>query len=355
MGTVLLAKMMRAYFLLLASCQLLPIAAVALPQSKQSAELIKTAEHLEASSTPLDARTQKEERKKEEERKKKERDADPSKECKSDADFVCPQCKLVQKTAKCSDFKEGNTIDPETFPIRLTTSDSGRPEAVQGIFWLTKQKSSSALVSFAESNDGGGMSKYEKKDKKNWMWKKVGEVGGGKVRVAGDRVWSFHDKGKGTNYDRVEGADLVYTFTFDPYDAPTKAQIHPSARNYGISLGSAAEWLLDFEMHLLECNDTSTDAETPKDPYCENLQPWMKESVVWQRKSYILGIHAKGADYKAVQVVDGNGKKLPAFYEWINFCEKDPEAGNTPDEFHWHAVDNSPECVAKCPKPKKWG
>lgn len=251
--------------------------------------------------------------------------------CSRDAKKICPQCKLSRKTAKCEAYRAGEKVDIDTFPIRIGLPEHGLPQEIQGVFWLTKQGSSSALVSFAQNEDGGGLSTLD-------------ENGVGNVRVGGDRVWSFHDiKG---NYERVERADLVYTFNFFNKTAPRKAQIHPRARNYGIKLGWWAEWLLDFEMELLQC---PKDPKTSDDPYCQDLIPEFQDSFVWQRKSYMFGIHRTNADYKAVQVIKADGTKLPAFYKWLEYCSQ-PEQGSTPGEFHYHEVDNSKKCFEK----KSW-
>merc|ERR1712023_1116 len=108
--------------------------------------------------------------------------------------------------------------------------------------------------------------------------------------------------------------DLIYEFQFSPSINPKKAHIYPHAMNAGIRLGKSQEWLLDFDMYLLECEND------PDDNYCKTLRPEFRDSVVWQRKSYIGGRHVASADYKCVQVIDGDGKKLPAFYEWIKYC-----------------------------------
>ena len=65
-----------------------------------------------------------------------------------------------------------------TFPIRLGLPEHGLPEQLQGVFWLTNQATSSSLVSFGHSEDGGGTSVLDK------------STGIGKVRVSGDRIWS---------------------------------------------------------------------------------------------------------------------------------------------------------------------
>jgi hypothetical protein len=257
--------------------------------------------------------------------------------CSRDAKKMCPMCKLRRKTAYCEAYRAGPKVDVETFPIRAGLPEHGLPEEIQGVFWLTKQGSSSALVSFGQNEDGGGLSTF-------------GENGVGKVRVSGDRVWSFHDLGG--NFDSAEGADLIYTFNFRTNTAPRHAQIHPAARAKGIKFGKWMEWLLDFEMDLLQC---PTDPKDSADPYCQDLIPEFRDSFVWQRKSYSFGIHRTSADYKAVQVIKADGTKLPAFYKWLEFCGQ-PEAGSTPGQFHYHEVDNSKKCFKKkswmC---RKWG
>jgi hypothetical protein len=254
-------------------------------------------------------------------------------QCSQFSEEKCPQSSYEEKEATCADFDNkdqiySSVVELDGFPIPIGTgkkngfpTPDGLPTSMQGVFWLTDQNSSSALVSFAHTADGGGLSSLETK----------GEKGIFKIRVAGDRGWSFHDHGKNTNFDRVAKADLVYEFQFSPMPDPTKAQIYPHLENYGVSLGRFTQWLLDFEMYLLECD------KTPDDPYCESLDEAFKESVVWQRKSKSFGVHIKSADYKCVQVIDENGRKLPAFYKWIKYCNSG-DTGNTPGVFHYRSI-----------------
>merc|ERR1719199_1351865 len=95
-------------------------------------------------------------------------------------------------------------------PISIGTAPL--PKTLRGVFWLAEQGDSSALMSFAKSNDGSGLSQgaldANPSDGYNY-----------KIRVGGDKVWSFHDKA--TSWSLVEVLDLVYKFAFDSSSNPT--------------------------------------------------------------------------------------------------------------------------------------
>lgn len=206
---------------------------------------------------------------------------------------------------KSVDIKD---IDMKSFsagtgPLRLGTGP-GLPAALTGIFWLTKQGPSSALASFGgPSGDGGGCS--------------AGQMVGNrlKVRVAGDRTWSFAENGKSNTL--VEALDLVYHFVFDDAVNPTRCQIYPEGRNLGFTL--TADWLLDFDMELLK----DGDKEFPG-------------SVVWKRISSVLGREATSAEYALVQVIDGQGQPIePAWTKFVEY-QNSAEAGSSPGKIFYH-------------------
>lgn len=179
------------------------------------------------------------------------------------------------------------------------------PAALQGLFWLSDQKNSSALASFGgPSRDGGGMS--------------AGQIAGNgcTIRVSGDRVWAMADTKLAGVGIAVELVDLVYHFVFDDPVNPTKCQIWPEAKNLGITL--QAEWFLDFEMELDRAN---------KD---------YPGSVVWTRLSYLFGV--SGATYALVQVIDGAGKRIePAWSKFVEY-QKSKTAGGTPGLVHYREI-----------------
>lgn len=251
--------------------------------------------------------------------------------CSQGAPQVCHQCKFRTKTANVQDFANMDEKVDSTFPIRLGLPEHGLPEQLQGVFWLTDQAASSSLVSFGHSEDGGGTSVLDK------------STGIGKVRVSGDRIWSFSDRGGNMNLSTA--ADLIYHFNFDSATNPKKARIIPTARNKGYVTNWLARqgWILQFDMYLLQC-DTN-----PDDPYCKDKHylSGFDKSFVWQRQSYIFGMHQKEGnafhDYKAVQVIKADGTKLPAFKHWMEYSMK-AETGGTPGQFHWREIDNSIRC-----------
>lgn len=191
-------------------------------------------------------------------------------------------------------------------PLLLGTAPL--PENLQGLFWLTQQASGSAVASFGgPSRDGGGCSTGQ-----------LASDGRYDVRVAGDRVWSLADDGT-TISKFIEAADLVYHFIFDDSANPKKAQIYPEARNLGFTL--TAEWLLDFEMELVEGGD----------------ERW-QGSVVWRRPSEILG---KKAEYALVQIMTGDGTRIePAWSEFVKY-QNSAEAGPDPGKIFYREISSS--------------
>jgi len=189
------------------------------------------------------------------------------------------------------------------------------PLSMQGVFWLTGQEDSSALMSFGgPSNDGGGMS--------------TGVVTGDRrysVRVSGDRTWAFATNTKPMYMAGI--LDLIYHFILNDDKAPTKCQIYPEARNFGVKLDS--EWVLDFEAHLR--TETKDDDQYPN-------------SVVWIRPSFMFGDEIKAAQYALVQVLDGEGNKVEPAYS--DFVAQQEAMGDV--FYHTSETDDKEDCRATC-------
>jgi len=226
--------------------------------------------------------------------------------CTNGMDTMCPQHKLVEHKGKCADLDGSG-------PISVGKAAMGLPPSLQGIFWLTEQGDSSALMSFATSNDGAGLSTLD-----------LSKEFGIEVRVGGDRVWSFHDKA--TSWGLVAALDLIYKFKFEnaageapaSADEITAAQIIPEGHNLGISL--TATNILNFRAELAPMGSHAR----------------YNSSVVWGRPSSVLGF--SGGYYDLVQVVDGNGNKVqPAFDDWAMYCNS-PTTGGTPGDFFYRVA-----------------
>jgi len=192
-----------------------------------------------------------------------------------------------------------------TGPLILGTGP-GLPTQLQGLFWLTKQGKSSALCSFGgPSKDGGNCSTGQLTTEAY------------KIRVSGDRVWSFAQN----DFAAIKAAkklDLVYHFHFDDVTNPTHCQIYPEARNAGVLL--TAEWLLNFEMHLLEDGD-----------------PEYPNSVVWRRPSAVFGIEIKKKEYLLVQVMDGTGTRIePAWSKFVEYENSEKMSGTSPGRIWYY-------------------
>lgn len=210
---------------------------------------------------------------------------------------------MLERTHRCEAVSQKG-------PIRIGTAPL--PETLRGVFWLAEQGDSSALMSFAKSNDGNGLSQgaLNPDSSDGYQYK---------IRVGGDKVWSFHDKA--SSWGLVEILDLVYKFRFDSASEPTEAQIIPSGENLnGFDLNAPS--VLDFRMTLL-----------PK-----GTHSMYTNSTVWGRPSRVFGI--EGGYYDLIQVMDENGYPLqPAYSDWQAYC-KSSETGGTPGELHYReAVD----------------
>jgi len=232
--------------------------------------------------------------------------------CTQGMGALCPQSKLQEASFNCEDVSH-------TGPITLGTAEMNLPQSLQGIFWLTKQGDSSSLMSFATSRDGSSLSQMD-----------LSPVDGNqlKLRVGGDKVWSFADKGK--SWHLVAVTDLVYEFAFkDAHGrAPTnmedavEAQIIPYAHNLGIRL----TWtqLLDFQMKLI----------------APDKKPKYNNSVIWGRPTAVAGNEVASAYYDLVQVIDGKGNKLePAYADYVAYCKDEgatKQTGSTPGKIWYH-------------------
>lgn len=165
------------------------------------------------------------------------------------------------------------------------------PPQLRGVFWLTEQENSSALMSFGGPNsDGCGASTG-----------KLEIDGKYKIYCAGDRIWSVHepDAWVGPHGFWTRCAGYYYNFKFDDSEDPQCAQIWPTLEN--LCCYFVPSCCLKFEMHL-----STTEPEYPG-------------SYVWKRVSYQCGKVLEEAAYDLVQVIDENGKRIePAF----SLCEE---------------------------------
>lgn len=218
--------------------------------------------------------------------------------CSAESPRVCARKDLGERSAKCSSVATDK-------PIRI--GGSSLPQNLQGVFWLMDQGDSSSIVSFAASNDGAGISTGV-----------LSPNGDYKIRVGGDRTWSFHDRTN--NYNLARAIDLVYKFSFDSPTEPTRAQIHPQALNFW-DITLSAEWLLDFTADL----------------YPAGTHELYKESVVWRRSSSVIGIGVEQGNYDLVQVMDVNGEPIqPAYADWVKYCESAETGADNSGTIFYH-------------------
>ena len=211
------------------------------------------------------------------------------------------------------------SVAAENVTDSLILGGSGLPQSLQGIFWLTNQKSSSAAMSFGgPSNDGNGASTGQLSDDGRYD-----------IRVAGDRVWSFATEGPGTTYNAAADQDLVYHFEFDDAETPRHASIVPS---FQVCVGPFCRRVpvpsqgMDFQATLADPGE---------------FQGAYPGSVVWKRNSYILGREIESAYYDLVQVVDGGGNRIePAWSLYLHEQTESPEWENSsPGMIFYHEIE----------------
>jgi hypothetical protein len=234
--------------------------------------------------------------------------------------LVCPVATAVSSGVLADDqyspIGVAKTIAAENVTDSLILGGSTLPASLQGIFWLTNQKTSSAAMSFGgPSNDGGGSSTG-----------RLSDDGQYDIRVAGDRVWSFATEGPMT---AAANQDLVYHFEFDDRDAPTHASIVPS---FEVCIGLFCRRVpvpsqgMDFQATLADPGEF------------DELYPG---SVVWKRNSYILGREIESAYYDLVQVVDGGGNHIePAWSLYVHEQTESPGWENSsPGMIFYHEIE----------------
>jgi len=188
-----------------------------------------------------------------------------------------------------------------TTPMRI--GGATLPEQLRGVFWLSDQGDSSSLVSFARSNDGNGVSPGS-----------IPQDGVYRVRVQGDRTWSFADQS--FNWEASGIMDIIYSFNFDDATNPTSAVVYGGGGNWPSIIWKGVTYAVEFGMELLQ---------TP--------HPRYTTSVVWDRPSRFAGYEI--SSYTVIQVMDEHGNALePAFSDWVAYNQQ-AATGDTPDQIFY--------------------
>lgn len=211
-------------------------------------------------------------------------------------DELCPRDMLELKSAPTKSFGAAQMT-----PMRIGTAPL--PPQARGVFWLRDQGDSSSLMSFAQSNDGNGVSPGS-----------IPSNGEYKIRVCGDRTWSFADES--FNWEASQVMDLIYTFKFDSSSDPKYARVVAGGGRAASIVWKAVTLAIEFGLELVE-----------------EEHPRYKSSVVWDRPSRIAGYEL--SSYQAVQVMDEDGNKLePAFSDWVAYNQLEA-TGDTPDKIFY--------------------
>jgi len=216
---------------------------------------------------------------------------------------LCPQDMMNLHSASTATFASGATT-----PMRIGTAPL--PAQLRGVFWLTDQGDSSSLVSFAASNDGNGISPGV-----------MPADGVYRVRVRGDRTWSFADQS--FNWEASGLMDLIYSFNFNDATNPTEAVVYGGGGNALSVIWKGVTYAVEFGMEL------QSQADVLAGPHAK-----YNSSVVWERPSRFLGQTL--SSYTVLQVMDEHGNKLePAFSDWVAYNQHPTHTGDTPDTIFW--------------------
>jgi len=185
--------------------------------------------------------------------------------------YLCPQDMMNLHSASTAVFGSGATT-----PMRIGVDPL--PLQLRGVFWLKDQGDSSSLVSFAKSNDGDGVSPGA-----------IPSDGVYKVRVRGDRTWSFADQS--FNWEASGIMDLIYSFNFNDATNPTEAVVYGGGGNALSVIWKGVTYAIEFGMEL-----------QTKDQVLAGPHARYNASVVWERPSRFAGNVI--SSYTVVQVMD---------------------------------------------------
>jgi hypothetical protein len=158
------------------------------------------------------------------------------------------------------------------------------PAALQGLFWMSTQKS---LMSFGGTGtDGAGMSSGTLLYNSRARARRPSYT----IQVAGDRVWAMASKAK---MDAADLSGLVYTFHFDAAVTQCQIQIQITPPLGLDTTVHVPEAIADFKMTRL------AEGTTP-----------FPGSTIWRRTSALFGKTLDSATYDLVQVLDMHGERL---------------------------------------------
>jgi len=199
-------------------------------------------------------------------------------------------------------------------PISVGTRAHGLPETMQGIFWLKDQGDSTAMISFAPSRDGAGLSE--------WVDGKIS------IRLGGDNIVATAKEDKYMFVDAREKLDLVYDLIADNATNPTKFEITVRSPLVKVPLlkKDLSGPLVDYSMELMKTTYPATETRPA--------------AVQWMRNNsyFITGDNSKSA-FELAQIIDGDGKPTSAFDDFKAYYEPD---GNTPwktGRLNYYSVD----------------
>jgi len=215
--------------------------------------------------------------------------------------------------------------DAQGKPLPIPIGTSPLPEALRGIFWLTDQKQSSAIATFA-----GLMG-----EPKDCQWCSTGDLtlNGLRLMPVGDCHWAFATLGEGreilgatvSGYGLGKSLKVVYDFSFDDDKNPTFGHIRPIVNVAGGVIGNILAdqtWIADFNMTLLTPEEVAT-TDFPG-------------SNIWRRRTSALIGSVDLFPYDLTQIVDESGNRIqPAWDAFVRYQQSDV-AGTSPGILHYH-------------------
>lgn len=221
--------------------------------------------------------------------------------------------------------------DAQGKPLPIPVGTSPLPEALRGIFWLTKQNASSAIATFA----GLGTTT----DSKDCQWCSRGEMtlNGLRLMPVGDCHWAFATLGEGreivsgvtlSGYGLGKDLKVVYDFAFDDGENPTFGHIRPIVNAIGTYLGNLLAdqtWIAEMNMTLLTPDEVAATTDYPG-------------SKIWRRRTSAQNGSVDLFPYDLTQIVDEDGNRIqPAWDAFVQYQQSEV-AGTSPGILHYHGL-----------------
>jgi len=253
--------------------------------------------------------------------------------CARKRDFLFSRAWFIERSAESGVREEaGKThtfnlteADAQGTPLPIPVGTSPLPQALRGIFWLSDQKASSALATFA------GRTSIKEPADCTWCSKGDLKLNGYRIMPVGDCHWAFATMTDGkeipgfgtlSGYGLARDLQVIYDFVFDHAEDPTSAHIRPIVNAIGSGWG---EWLAD-QTWIADFSMTKKTSE-------EATQLGYTGSQVWKRQTDAV---ATLSPYDMVQIVDEDGSRIQPAWDAFVAYQHGEIAGTSPGILHYH-------------------